>query len=183
MIEPLFFLADISEAMSDLAGRFGIKWQVLFAQGVNFLIVIFLLWKFAFKPIVATIDERQKTIADGLRYTEEMKVKLAEAEQKHDEIIRKASQEAGTIIQEARQTAKDFAERQARETAERTEQMLAKARETIEMERKKMLAEVRAEIARLVVATTSRVLSRDLSDQERSRYLESASREIDGGRN
>jgi F-type H+-transporting ATPase subunit b len=56
--------------------------------------------------------------------------------------------------------------------------MLVKARQVIELEKKKMLAEARTEIARLVVATTQQVLSRELTDADRSRYNESAAREL-----
>ena len=52
--------------ISDLAGQFGVNWKFLFAQIANFCIVAFLLYKFAFKPVISSIDERQKKIADGL---------------------------------------------------------------------------------------------------------------------
>jgi F-type H+-transporting ATPase subunit b len=56
--------------------------------------------------------------------------------------------------------------------------MLVKAQQVIELEKKKMLAEARTEIARLVVTTTQQVLSRELSDADRNRYTESAAREL-----
>ena len=56
--------------------------------------------------------------------------------------------------------------------------MLVKAQQSIDLEHKKMLAEVRGEIAHLVTLTTSRVLSRELSADEKARYTESATREL-----
>jgi F-type H+-transporting ATPase subunit b len=58
--------------------------------------------------------------------------------------------------------------------------MLAKAQQATELEHKKMLADARTEIARLVVITTERVLSKKLSDADRNAYTEAASRELTG---
>ena len=87
--------------------------------------------------------------------------------------------EAQQIIHEARETGKEMIDKQSLEATARAEQMIANAEQAIELERKKMVADVREEITRLVVLTTSRVLSRDLSDDERSRYVASASQELD----
>ena len=59
----------VNQAASVL-NDFGVEKPLLLAQIVNFAIVAFLLWKFAFKPVMATIDARKKAIDDGLRYTE-----------------------------------------------------------------------------------------------------------------
>lgn len=162
----------------ELIHRFGVDWPYLVSQVVSFAVVAFLLYRFAFKPILATIDLRQKTIADGLRYTEEMKVKLADAQKQHAEVLRKASAEAQKLVDEARTAAKDLLDRETRQATEKTQQMLAKAGEAIALERAKMLADVREDISRLVVATTSRVLRRELGSDERRRYTESAAREL-----
>ena len=137
-----------------------------------------ILWKFAFKPILATLDERQKKIADGLRYTDEMKAKLEAVQQESAASAKRAQTEATRIIDEARRSAKEFFEKQTQETAAKAGDILAKAEQVIELEKKKMLAEARTEIARLVVETTQRVLSKELSEAERSRYNESAAREL-----
>ena len=56
--------------------EFGVEWPFFIAQVVSFSVVAFLLYKFAFKPVLATIDERQSKIEDGLNYADEMKAKL-----------------------------------------------------------------------------------------------------------
>lgn len=172
--------AAAGEAVS-LPQQFGIDLPYLIAQIVSFSIVALLLYKLAFKPVLATLDQRQSKIEDGLRYAEEMKVKLAEAEARHASMLKEASLEAQKIIHEARDTGREMIERQAQEATERAEQMIAKAEQAIKLEHKKMLEEVRQEIARLVVLTTSKVLSRDLSEAERNRFLRSATEEL--GRN
>ncbi len=183
MIDALSILAaaDPHAAVEpvSLVQQFGIDLPYLIAQIVSFSVVAFLLYKFAFKPVLATIDERQAKIEEGLNYAEEMKAKLAETEVQHAAKIKEASLEAQQIIKEARDTGKEMIEKHSQEATERAEQLMAKAEQAIELEHKKMLVDVREEIARLVALTTSRVLSRDLSEDERSRYVASATQELD----
>jgi F-type H+-transporting ATPase subunit b len=164
--------------ISKITQDFGVSWPFITAQVLNFLIVAFILWKFAFKPVLATLDERQKKIASGLQYADEMKVKLEAMQQESAASAKRSQTEAAKVIDEARKSAKEFLDRQTQEAAAKASEMLVKAQQVIEMEKKKMLAEARTEIARLVVATTQKVLSRELSDSDRSRYNESAAREL-----
>jgi F-type H+-transporting ATPase subunit b len=170
--------APAASGISKITQDFGISWPFILAQILNFSIVAFLLWRFAFKPVLATLDERQKKIASGLQYADEMKAKLDAAQQESVASAKRAQAEAAKIIDEARKAAKDFLDKQTQETAAKASEMLVKAQQVIELEKRKMLAEARTEIAHLVVATTEKVLSRELSDSDRSRYNESAAREL-----
>lgn len=164
--------------VSELAGQFGVDWGTLFAQSANFIIVAVVLYKFAVKPIAATLDERQQKISEGLQYAEEMKTQLAEAERERNEKIKEAAQQAQTILSEAREQSKDLIEQKTQEAAAQAEAMIRKASEATELERQKMLSDVRQEVARLVVATSGKVLERQLSDAEKSTYSDAAAKEL-----
>jgi F-type H+-transporting ATPase subunit b len=186
MLHPLLILAQTAapdaapaaSGITKITQDFGISLPFILAQILNFSIVAFLLWRFAFKPVLATLDERQKKIASGLQYADEMKAKLDAAQQESVASAKRAQVEAARIIDEAGKAAKDFLDKQTQEASAKVSEILVKAQQTIELEKKKMLAEARTEIARLVVATTQKVLSRELSDSDRSRYNESAAREL-----
>lgn len=95
----MFFAAAVEHAESEnaimkIAHDLGINAPSLLAQMVNFAVVAFLLYRFAVRPVLATIEQRQKTIADGLRHADEMKAKLADAEKQHAETLKQASLEA-----------------------------------------------------------------------------------------
>lgn len=170
--------AEAATGISKIIQDFGISWPFFLAQVVNFSVVAFILWKFAFKPVIATLDERQQKIADGLRYNEEMKAKLDATQQETAAILKKASVEASRIIDEARKSAKDYLDRQTQEATAKANDVLVKAQQAIELEHKKMLADARSEIARLVVVTTERVLAKKLSDADRAAYNDTAAREL-----
>jgi F-type H+-transporting ATPase subunit b len=184
MLTSLLTFAEITSHAAEATGPtkimqdFGISVPGILAQVLNVGIVVFILWKFAFKPVLATLDERQQKIASGLAYADEMKAKLAAAQEESAASAKRAQLEATRIIEEARKSAKDFLDKQSAETAARANDILAKAQQAIELEKKKMLAEARTEIARLVVVTTQRVLAKELSDADRSRYNDAATREL-----
>lgn len=157
------------------AERFGIHTSHIVMQLISFVILTAVLWKFAFKPVFATMDERQQTIDSGLKYAEEMKVKLAEAAEEKKKILQDASIEAKDIVTEARQTAESRIEKSVQDAIKSAEDVSKKATTQIELDRKQMLAEARSEISRLVVATAAKVLSKELSDDDKNRFAESAS--------
>lgn len=172
-------LGGISEGaeagmVEKIAKKFKVSWPTLIAQMINFLIVAFILNKFAIKPILKTYDERQKKIADGLQYAEEMRTQLLEAEKERHEKIKEAAAEAQRILHEARGQSKALLEQKVQEASLQAESLIRKAGEATELERQKMLSEVKQEVARLVVDTTAKVLDRELSVSDRERYANSA---------
>ncbi|MCD8483008.1 MAG: F0F1 ATP synthase subunit B [Verrucomicrobia bacterium] len=182
MFDLLFLAAATPESTGnpiiDLANTFGVDWRIILAQIVNFALVAYLLWRFAFKRVMASMEERQKQIADGLRFADESKLQLAEAEKTKAEIIRAAQAEGQEILREVKEKAQAFHDQQTKETSQKVEEMLQRGREANELERQKMLSEVRREIASLVVLTSAKVLRSELQDVQKQRINEAAAAEI-----
>lgn len=185
MLESILLLASNpaevvggSNAISQLAGQFDVEWNLLIAQIINFTLVAFLLYRFAFKPILKTLDERKKKIADGLRYTEEMEQKLRDAEIEHAEILHNAALEKKELLEAAREQAKNYIEKQSQEAVLKAEHIIKKAEEAIVLERQKMIQDARKELAGLVIETSEKVLSKKLTQEERAAYNKSATQEL-----
>ena len=181
MLDTITLLAAATaETAGDtsLVGKFGIEWELIVAQAINFVVVAYLLWRFAFKPVMTTLDERQHKIAEGLQFAEESKKQLEETEKRQAEVLREANTKAQEILHEARDKAQQLADKMKDETASQIEDMRRRAEEANELERRKMLTEVRQEIARLVVLTSGKVLQRELGDEEKSRLDKAAAEEI-----
>jgi F-type H+-transporting ATPase subunit b len=124
------------------------------------------------------MEQRNQKIAAGIKDAEEMHAKLAAAQQESAVIVKKANAEATRIVEEARKSAKEYLDRQIQEASGKANELLVKAQQAIELEHKKMLADARTEIARLVVTTTERVLAKKLTDGDRASYNEAAAREL-----
>jgi len=157
-----------------IADKFGLQPQIILAQAANFLLVAYVLWRFGIQPVVATVDERQARIAEGLQHAEEMKLRLEEAEKEKESTLREASVEAQRIVKEAQEQAKSRVDASVEEARRSADDIMRRSEESIEADRKKMMEETRSEIARLVVLTSSRVLDRELSPDERKQFTESA---------
>lgn len=176
--------AHTAEAAGPIEGlkqtfvHFGVEPKYLVMQVISFLILFGVLYKFGIKPTIATMDERNKKIAEGLKHAEETQVRLAAAQQESAALIKAAQLEASKVIEEARKAAKEFADKQQAEAVTRAAELQAKAQQAIELEHKKMLDQARGEIARLVVKTTEQVLAKKLSDSDRAAYNDAATREL-----
>lgn len=160
-----------------VAERFGVELPYLGMQFASF-VILFLVLRWALKPLLATAGERQKKIEDGLRFRDEMEARLTQTKAETEALLKRAAVEAQQIVTEARAQAKEFTERSLRETQEQSAAALAKAQQAIELERQRVLAETRSEITRLVVATAERVLRTEMGDADRARYNNAAAREL-----
>ena len=164
--------------VTGIVDQFGVDWPMLIAQAINFLIVAFVIWKFAFKNILSTVKEREKQIADSLRNADKIKLELEETEKQQQETLQEASLEAKKTISIAQEQAKAFIEEQKEDARQQAEEIITKAKLAMEQERERVLREAREEIASLVVLTTSKVLSKDLSEDEKERFSAKATEEL-----
>jgi F-type H+-transporting ATPase subunit b len=171
-------LASLSDVTTGIVEKFGVDTPLLIAQAINFVIVAFVIWQFALKKILLTIDEREKKIADSLKNAEKIKLELEATEKQQNETLQEASKEAKKTVATAQEQAKSYIEAQKEEARKQAEEIVEKARSAMELERQRVLNDAREEIASLVILTTSKVLQRELGDEEKSRFSESAAKEI-----
>jgi len=166
------------DALSNVAQQFGVYWPNLIAQVVLFAIVYYVLKRFAFKPVIAMLEERRRRIEEGQINAENIKRQLAAAQTKYEEILAKANAEAQRLIDEVRASGDRLAEQKRQEAIAAAEQITLKAQEAIALERDRTMAELKQELGRLVVETTTRVTGKVLTDQDQQRINEETAREI-----
>ncbi len=179
MTLPLLLAAAVEHAAEpNMLVKFGVEWKYVVWQLISFVVVLAVLYKFGIKPVAATMEERNRKIESGIKHAEEMQAKLAATQVESAALIKKAQVEASRIVDDARKTAKEYLDKQTQEASLKANDLLTKAQQAIELEHKKMLADARSEIARLVVTTTERVLAKKLTDADRASYNEAAAREL-----
>ena len=175
-MNALFLAASLSDTPRDIAQTFGWDPRLFFSQVLSFIIVAFLLVKFAYKPILAVLEQRRQQIAQAHLNAEKIKQQLAEAEQRHAEILAKANAEAQKMIDEARSSAAHVAERKQQEAIASAEQIIAKAREASAIEHERTMTQLKRELGRLVVDTTAKVTGKILTPDDQRRLQEEATR-------
>jgi len=171
-------LASLADTAQGIVDTFGIDWPMLIAQAINFLIVALVIWKFAFKNILSTIKEREQQISDSLKNADRIKLELEETEKQQQETLQEASIAAKKTISSAQEQAKALIEAQKEDARKQAEEIITKAKLAMEQERERVLREAREEIASLVVLTTSKVLSKDLTEEEKQRFSSKAAEEL-----
>ena len=164
--------------MGSVAQQFGVYWPNLIAQLILFAIVYFVLKSFAFKPIIAMLEERRRRIEEGQLNAEKIKKQLAEAQTKYEEILAKANADSQKLLEEVRASGDRLAEQKRQEAITAAEQITLKAQEAMALERDKSMAEMKRELGRLVVDATSRVTGKVLSPEDHEKINEETAREI-----
>lgn len=170
----------IAGMVGDTAREFGVDWPHFIAQVVSFCIVAFLLHRFAYKPVVTILEERRQRIAEGLANADRIKAELAKAETQRQEILSQANAQATKLIEEARAAAARVQEQETQKAISSAEQIMVKAREAAAQDHAKMLADLKREVGRLVVQTTTTVTGKILTADDQRRIAEETARQVTG---
>jgi len=142
----------------ELFDALGLNVKILLAQLVNFAVLLFVIYKFAYGPIMKVLSDRQEKIESGIKNADEAQKKLQEAVAKESEVLKIAREEAQKIINKAEEIGKKNKEEIIIEAKKQTEIILANAEKKIEEEKNKMFAEVKGKIADLVVMATEKLI-------------------------
>jgi len=164
--------------MGDTLQVLGLQWAKLIAQFINFGIVLLVLWKFVYKPVFAMLEARKQKIAEGIANAEKIQLELAKTEAERKRILTQASDVANQMIEQAREAAARVREVETQKAITAAEQIIAKAREASAQDHAKMLAELKREVGRLVVQTTTTVTGKILTADDQKRLAEETQKQL-----
>lgn len=162
----------------EILNQFGIQPVLLAAQIVNFLIILLVLKRFFYKPIVKMLDDRKKRIEESLQNADQIEEKLQKTEEKTAEILEKARSQAQEIISEAKTTAQRIYVEASSESREAGEQILSLARLEMAKERENMKQELEKETMTLVADIVQKVLGKTLKPSEKQSLTQKAVSEM-----
>jgi F-type H+-transporting ATPase subunit b len=168
----------VSDVVRETADMFGWNWKLFLSQVISFCIVAFLLQRFAYKPILALLEERRRKIEEGQINAEKIRKELGEAEKRYQEIVAKANADGQKMIDEARDSAAHLSERKQQEAIAAAEQIITKAREASAIEHERTMESLKRELGRLVVDTTAKVAGKVLTPEDQRRLQEEATRQL-----
>jgi len=157
---------------------FGVEPILLAAQIVNFLIIVFLLKKFFYAPIVKTLTDRRARIEESLKNADEIESRLAETDVKIAKALDETQASAQAIVQDAKAEAKRIIDAATQEGHKITESALTEARSQIELERLRMQKELQAETATIAGVLVKKVLGRTMSSKEKQELTKTSVAQI-----
>jgi F-type H+-transporting ATPase subunit b len=167
-----------TERPERIVTTFGVDWPHLLAQVASFCIVCFILYRFAYRPILKMLEARRQQIAQGLANAEQIKAELAQTEAQRQQVMAQANAEANKFIEEARSAASRLQEQETQKAIAVAEQIVAKAREAAAQDYARMLAELKKEVGRLVVQTTATVVGKILTPEDQRRLAEETAKQL-----
>jgi len=133
---------------------------------IAFIAVLIILRKFAWKPILNSLNQREKTIADSLATAERVKADMVRLKSENEELMAKAREERAAMLKEARET-KDRIINESKEQAKiEASKIIAEAQQAINTQKMAALTEVKNQIGKLVVEVAEKVLRKELSSNE-----------------
>jgi F-type H+-transporting ATPase subunit b len=147
------------------------EFGLVFWMTVSFLIVVFILRKFAWGPILSSLKERETSIEDALNAAKKAKDEVANMKAENEQLLKQARNERDMMLKEARDT-KDAIVNEARAKAQtEADRMITIARETIQNEKMAAITELKNQVATLSIEIAEKVIRQQLASDEKQKAL------------
>lgn len=158
----------------EVLSKFGINPVLLVAQIVNFLIILFIVKKYALKPILQLLKNRQTTIKNGLQQAEDAQKLLESTAVKEREVLKKAHTQARELLDEAKKQGAEQLANSELKTHAQVEKMLSEARSQITLETEQAEKRLMGHISALAVKLIEKSSSELFTEKEQSLIMEKA---------
>jgi len=156
----------------------GISLPLLLAFVINFIILLVLLGKFLYKPVLKMLDERAQKIKESMEWAEATKRDYEQAKAEVQRQIEKGRQDVQAIIAQAVQKGEGLKEDAKKEAAEQAKAIVEKARVELGTERDKMVEDLRREFVSLLILASEKVIRQTLDKERQSRLIEETLEQI-----
>jgi len=163
-----------------ILGSFGVNWRIFIAQLVNFSVILFVLWKWVFTPVITALDKRQKTISKGLMDAEKATEARSKAEEAQEVLIISARKEAQGIMEQASVDAEKLRKATLEKTQQEVSEIVLQGKNQLADEKKQIVVDAKKEIAELVVSSTEKILEETKSDARQTGLIQAAVKRLVG---
>ncbi len=159
--------------------KLGIEPKLLLAQIINFAIIVVVLSKLLYKPILDMLEKRKKEIAEGLSLTQKMREEEEKLEQRKQKMLQTTRKEAQDIIEEARKQAVEEEKEIIAAAHKEAEAIMVKEKADIERARAEMEKEVQKSAIELAVAMAKRLLTNVLNTDDKHKLIAKQVKELE----
>jgi len=163
---------DIGQILSNL----GFDWRVALANLVNFLVIVWILKRFAFNPIAKKIEEREEKIKKSIEDSNKASAELQMAKQMSEKTAMEAREQSNTIIAKAQKESERIIAMSKVHQQEQAKQIINEAEKTIKQEKQKMFSDLRGQLAELVVLTAEKFIRGNITEKEKSEITKDLSK-------
>ena len=157
--------------MAELFSNLGIDAKILAAQIINFAILLLLLQKFAYKPVIGMLNKRREEIEKANQHSSEIQDRMSEIESARSKVLNEARKESNELIKKAEVNAVQASQRIVEDAKEEARQVSIREQKKLESEREKLRDELRLEIGDTVVQAIDKTLGDVLNGEARERLV------------
>lgn len=144
---------------------------LIFWTTISFLLLVFLLGKFAWKPILKTVQEREQSIEEALKSAEKAREEMASLQSEHEKLVKQAKAERDQILKEAKET-RDKVVADAQNIAKKeAASIMVKAQESIKREQEQAFKELKNDVVDIAISAATVILKGQLTDKEKQQTL------------
>lgn len=156
------------------------KLGLIFWTVLAFAIVFFILAKYAWKPILKSLNDREKNISDSILSAEKVRAEMAELKNENEILLSKAREERAIMMREAKET-RDKIIMEAKEQArEEMNKIVADAQSTINQQKMAAITDLKNQVGNLVLEVSEKVLRRELSNkEEQEKYIKQLAEKVE----
>lgn len=165
-------VGEEQEGIAAVAGQFGLDGQIFVAQIINFLIVLVVLWWFAYRPIVKMLDAREEKIKQSVEQADEIEKRVAEIEKERDQIIAEAKSQSQEIIEKAQAQGEKRGEEIIAGAKNEVERVIAGAKAQIADEKAGMMKELRTDIINITIEAAKKVVAAEVDEKKSQQIAE-----------
>lgn len=159
--------------------KFGIHISMLVAQIINFSVMVVVLTKVLYKPILTMLDERKKKIEEGLRLTETLREEKEKIEKERKKILTQTEEEGRKILEKAMHQAKERSREYEDEEKRKLHRELERIKADLEQERGRMIEQATKHALKLGVQIAEKILNKEFSRGDAKNYLKYAIKNLD----
>lgn len=147
------------------------EFGLFFWQTIVFLVLIFLMSKFAWKPILGAVRTREESINDALASAEKAKKEMQDLQSDNEQLLKEARAERDAILKEARMLKEKVIADASDEAQKKADVIVAQAQESIKREKQAAMADLKSQVASLSIEIAEKVVRKELSSKEKQHQM------------
>jgi F-type H+-transporting ATPase subunit b len=167
------------EAETGLLGTFGLDWKLFLAQLINVGVIVFVLTKWVYRPLMKTMDERRIKIEQGVKNAERAEKKLGSAKEAEEKIVNEARALGKEFIDEGKKKGGMECQRRVEASKVIIDGQLKESKDRLERETTSAQERAKKDIGKLVLAATEKVLNTALDEKQHRKLIEDSIRELE----
>ncbi|HLU81110.1 MAG TPA: F0F1 ATP synthase subunit B [Flavobacteriaceae bacterium] len=142
------------------------SWGLFFWQALILIILVILLRKYAWKPILTSLNDREEKIKDDLESAEKARMEMQNLKADNEALLKEAREERDSMLKEARQMKDKMISEASEEAKQKADKIVADAQVVIQQEKKEALAEIKEQVASLSIEIAEKVIQKELGNKK-----------------